>query len=97
MSKQEWLLFLGCAALSIKLLTACGGAPERVRLPDDCSTQSERVRLQLCPEAPLGLVCSDVAQTNPYPGVCDGPSWTEGKQVSGNAWCCFADVFEVYQ
>lgn len=59
-------------------------------LPPGCEVQDEYVRVQLCPKQDISLVCSDVGQTNPYPGHCDGPDWTEGQQTTGTAWCCDA-------
>lgn len=56
-------------------------------LPNGCSVQSENVRTQLCPNQPVAVVCTDVNQTVPRSG-CAGPDWTEGRQVTGNAWCC---------
>jgi len=94
MSKLEWFVLVGCVAVSCRLLTACGGSVERLPMPAGCSVQTEKVRVQLCPRYELGLLCSDVAQTNPAPGVCGGPDWTEGRQETGNAWCCTDNVFE---
>jgi hypothetical protein len=50
--------------------------------------QLEYIRVQLCPNQPRAVVCSDTTQTNFAPGHCDGPDWTNGMQVTGNAWCC---------
>ena len=96
MSKLEWLVLVGCVAVSCRLLTACGGRTDMVTepLPQGCTIQKEYIRVQLCPRQALALVCSDVAQTNPAPGVCGGPDWTEGRQETGNAWCCTDNVFE---
>ena len=80
---------LGGAMLTLVaalLLPACAGQVEP--LPSGCRVESEKVRLQVCPHQSAAVICSDVAQTNPMPGHCDGPDWTEGRQVTGNVWCC---------
>jgi len=56
--------------------------------PDDCEVMTEKVRVQLCPKQPWGVTCLDVSSTNPDPPYCAGPDFTEGKQETGNAWCC---------
>lgn len=53
--------------------------------PDDCEVMTEKVRVQLCPKQPWGVLCSDVASTNPDPNYCEGQALM---QETGNAWCC---------
>jgi len=74
------------ALLVALLLTACAGQVDP--LPKGCAIESEKARLQVCPRQSVFLLCQDVAQTNPIPGHCDGPDWTDGRQETGNAWCC---------
>jgi hypothetical protein len=68
--------------------TTATSCPEAEALPSGCEVQAEHVRTQLCPGQPIALVCTDAHPPNPVPGHCSGPDWTDGQQVTGNAWCC---------
>ncbi len=76
-------------SLLAALAVGCGGSQEPTReLPAGCAVEPEHVRVQLCPRHAEAVVCSDTGQTNFDPARCDGPDWTDGRQVTGNAWCC---------
>lgn len=91
MSKMEWAVGIGSALLAIRLLTACGAHVEPAPLPEGCEVMADYIRVQICPNQPVFVQCRDVASTNPAPGLCAGPDWTEGKQETGNGWCCQLD------
>jgi len=73
-------LYLGGCAVAV--------TKDDAHLPDDCEVKDEYIRVQLCPNQDVAVVCSDASQTNFDPVHCDGPDWTEHKQETGTAWCC---------
>lgn len=78
--------------LIVLLLTGCSGASSPAAPPLGCRVMTAEVRVELCPRWPQGLICQDEETGNPSPGLCTGPDWTNGHQVTGNAWCCNADL-----
>jgi hypothetical protein len=84
--------------LAALTMTGCASTVDDhpVPLPPTCSVQPEDIRIQLCPRHPVLVLCSDTLQTNFAPGHCDGPDWTDGQQIDGNAWCCDADQNETH-
>lgn len=70
------------------LVIGCGASVEPITLPATCHVELEYVRKQVCPESAAAVVCSNTEQTNPAFAHCGGPGWTEGRQVTGNVWCC---------
>lgn len=77
----------GAIILFAALAVGCSGSVEPT-LPPTCSVQPEHVREQLCPRHESAVVCQSTGQTNFDPARCAGPDYTDGHQVTGNAWCC---------
>lgn len=89
MTLQEYAIGFIAGFTSIALLHCGARVEDEPRpLPADCTMQAENVRAQLCPAHDYGLLCTSQNPPNPDFIHCGGPDWTEGRQVTGNAWCC---------
>ena len=71
--------------LGFVMLGCSGSAVDSKPLPATCKIEKESVRLQLCPDQDMAIVCSNTAQTNIDEDYCVG--WA-ANQITGNAWCC---------